>query len=93
MTDIVRFRAVVEPWKPSATGGLMIALVPDEQARQLGGLKQLRVVGTMNGVEFTSNTMPRGGGRLALSVSRAMMKAAGVEFGGEVDVEMHRAAR
>jgi Domain of unknown function (DUF1905) len=32
--------------------------------------------------------MPAGGGRLALSVSRAMMKAAGAAVGDVVDVEI-----
>ena len=32
--------------------------------------------------------MPAGGGRLALSVSKAMMKDAGVGIGDDVDVEI-----
>jgi hypothetical protein len=56
----------------------------------MGGLKQMKVQGTMNGAEFASNTMPRGGGRLALSVSRAMMKAAGAGVGDEVEIEVER---
>jgi len=88
MSEQVRFASRVEPWKPGATGGLMIALVPETDANALGGLKQARVEGTINGAPFTSNVMPRGGGRLALSVSRAMMKAAGVDVGGEIDVAM-----
>jgi hypothetical protein len=79
---------LVEPWKPGATGGLMIALVPDAEARTLGGLKQVRVTGTINGAAFTSNVMPRGGGRLALSVSKAMLTAARVNPGDEIDVEI-----
>lgn len=88
MGERVRFRATIEPWKPGTTGGLMIAVLPDDAARALGGLRQMRVQGTLNGNEFISNTMPRGGGALALSVSRAMMKAAGVAIGDEVEVEV-----
>lgn len=68
----------------------MIVEVSAAATRALGGLKQMRVRGTLNGAPFVSNTMPRGGGRLALSVSRAMMKAAGVVAGDEVEVEVER---
>jgi hypothetical protein len=47
----------------------------------LGGLKQQRVHGTIGPAEFTSSVMPAGGGRLALSVSKAMMQSAGVTVG------------
>jgi hypothetical protein len=90
MGDLVRFRSIVEPWTPGATGGLMIALVPEADARTLGGLRQVRVSGTINGAAFTSNVMPRGGGRLALSVSKAMLTAARARPGGEIDVEMSK---
>ena len=91
MKETVRFRSVVEPWKPGATGGLMIAEIPDREVLLLGGLKQMRVTGTINGAAFTSNTMPRGGRRLALGVSRAMMTAARVSPGDAIEVEMARA--
>jgi len=43
MSDTVRFRSVVEPWKPGATGGLMIAPAPaDDAARLCGLLRPLR---------------------------------------------------
>jgi hypothetical protein len=70
----------------------MIVVLPDDAARALGGLRQMRVTGTVNGTEVTSNTMPRGGGRLAMSMSRALMKAARADVGDEVDVELERAA-
>jgi hypothetical protein len=46
------------------------------------------VVGTINGVRFTSSVMPAGSGVLSLSVSRAMMVAAGVDVGDSVDLEV-----
>jgi Domain of unknown function (DUF1905) len=49
------------------------------------------VSGTINGAPFASNVMPAGGGRLCLTVSRAMMQAAGVTVGDEVEVEIGRA--
>ena len=56
----------------------------------LGGLKQIRVRGTLNGVGFTSNVMPAGKGLLALSVSRAMPTASGLAVGDAVTVGVER---
>src|SRR5262249_11801009 len=52
-----------------------VADVPSEHIASLGGLKQQRVRGTINGAEYTWNVMPAGGGRLALSVSKAMLRS------------------
>jgi hypothetical protein len=82
------FRGTIEPWTPGASGGLMVVVFPAAEARAMGGLKQMKVQGTLNGAEFASNTMPRGGARLALSVSRAMMKASGARVGAQVDVKV-----
>jgi len=40
----------------------------------------------VGGAACSSNVMPAGGGRLALSVSRAMMSAAGAGTGDSVEV-------
>jgi hypothetical protein len=72
---------MVSPW----------SIFPKTVTAGLGGLKQMRVRGTLNGVEFNSNTMPAGGGVLALSVSRKLLEAAGLKVGDETDVEVERA--
>jgi len=90
MPDRVRFRGVVEPFKAGAAGGLMVVNVPPADATTLGGLKQMKVQGLINGQTFESNTMPRGGGLLALSVSKAMLKSAGAAPGDEVELEVER---
>ena len=64
--------------------------IPIRVATALGGLKQMRVRGKLNGADFSSNTMPAGGGVLALSLSRKLLDAAGLKVGDEVDVELHR---
>jgi hypothetical protein len=87
----VQFRGVVEPFRAGATGGLLVVAIPAEAATALGGLKQMRVRGTVNGAEVASSTMPRGGGVLALSLSRAILKTAGAAAGDEIDVELDRA--
>lgn len=91
MSERVQFRGIVEPFRAGASGGLMIVAIPADAATVLGGLKQMRVRGTINGVEVASNTMPRGGGVLALSLSRSILKAAGASVGDDVEVELERA--
>jgi hypothetical protein len=81
----IRFAGEIRYWKPERASGLAVVDVPSEHVQALGGLKQQRVRGTIGASDFASNIMPAGGGRLALSVSRAMMKAAGAEIGDVVD--------
>ena len=85
-----RFRSTIRFWKPDQQGGLAVADIPADVAAMLGGLKQLKVVGSLNGAPFQSNTMPAGGGRLALSVSRKMLDGAGVRVGEEAAFEIER---
>ena len=50
----------------------------------------MRVRGKLNGVEFTSNTMPAGRGVLALSLSRKLLDAAGVKVGQAAEIQLER---
>jgi hypothetical protein len=77
----VSFEGQIRYWKPEQTNGLAVVDVPDAHVKALGGLKQARVRGTIDAAEFASSVMPAGGGRLALSVSKAMMASAGVNVG------------
>jgi hypothetical protein len=87
----MKFQAKIRYWRPEQESGLAVADIPDELVAPLGGLKQARVRGTINGVEYASNVMPAGSGRLALSVSKKMMGAAGVSVGDETEFEIERA--
>ena len=84
----IRFSGQIRYWNPERQSGLAVVDVPAEHVDQLGGLKQQRVRGTIAGTDFSSNVMPVGGGRLAMSVSKAMMKAAGVAVGDVADFEI-----
>jgi hypothetical protein len=86
----MRFRSTIRYWKPEQAGGLAVADVPAAHVVTLGGLKQQRVRGTINGADYTSNVMPAGGGRLALSVSKAMLAAGGASVGDEAEFELER---
>jgi hypothetical protein len=86
MAETHRFTAQLE----AARAGGAIVLVPSEIASALGGLKQMRVVGTINGVSYQSSTMPYGGRGLFMGVHKATRAAARAEFGDSVEVVVAR---
>ncbi|HLE89294.1 MAG TPA: YdeI/OmpD-associated family protein [Candidatus Limnocylindria bacterium] len=89
MAEAHRFSAELE----QARAGGAIVLIPKPVADALGGLKQMRVVGTVNGVAYQSSTMPYGGRGLFMGVHRATREAAGVGFGEMVEVVVSRDER
>ena len=86
----MQFRATIRYWRPEQASGLAVADIPSEHIAALGGLKQQRVHGAINGAEYVSNVMPAGSGGLALSVSQKMMRAGGVSVGATADFEIER---
>jgi hypothetical protein len=91
--DPIRFRSEIRYWNPEKQSGLAVADIPGEHVGAIGGLKQQRVHGRIGGAEFASNVMPAGGGRLALSVSKAMQRDAGVGMGDPIEVEITAVGR
>ena len=83
-----RFTATVRFWNPEKASGLAVVDVPQDVAAALGGLRQQRVRGRVGDVAFTSSVMPAGGGRLALSCSKAMLTAAGLRVGDAATIEL-----
>jgi hypothetical protein len=81
-----RFRAEVE----AARSGGAVVLLPPEVAAALGGLKQVRVTGTVDGVPFRSSTMPYAGRGLFMGVHKATREAAGADIGSTIEVELTR---
>ena len=90
MTDRQPFRATVRYFRPEKASGLTVVDVPPEVTTSLGGLKQLRVRAVVNGKEFASNTMPAGGGMLALSLNKQILKDCGIAVGDEAEFEIER---
>jgi len=82
----LRFTATLE----EARAGGAVVLVSAEVATALGGLKQMRVFGTLNGVDYRSSTMPYAGRGLFMGVHKATRQAAGVDFGDVVEIEVTR---
>ena len=89
MAEEHRFTAELE----AARAGGAFVLVPREIATALGGLKQMRVIGTLNGVPYQSSTMPYGGRGLFIGVHKATREAAGIEMGDLVAVVVQRDER
>lgn len=85
-----RFSGRIRFWNPEKAGGLAVVDIPPQHVEPIGGLKQVRVHGTIGQADFSSNVMPAGGGRLALSVSKAMMESAGVGVGDEAEFTITR---
>ena len=85
MGDMHRFRSVIE----AARGGGAVARVPPDVCEAIGGLKQLRIIGTVNGVPYRSSTMPYRGD-FYMGIHKATREAAGVAIGDEVDIELTR---
>jgi hypothetical protein len=84
----IRFSGQIRYWNPERSSGLAVVDVPARHVEGLGGLKQQGVRGTIGAADFASNVMPAGGGRLALSVSKAMMTAAGMAVGDTAEFEI-----
>jgi hypothetical protein len=90
MGDDRSFRSTVRYFRPEQASGLTVADIPPAVTAELGGLKQMRIRAIINGKEFTSNTMPAGGGKLALSLNKAMLKECGLSVGDEAQFEIAR---
>ena len=83
----MRFRSIVE----QARGpGAAVAVITPDVARALGGLKQMRVTGALNGIEFRSSTYPWQGRQLFVGLPKATRAAAGVALGDQVEIELER---
>lgn len=84
----IRFAGTIRYWDPAKGSGLAVVDIPVEHIQAFGGLKQQRARGVIAGSTFASNVMPAGSGRLALSVSRAMMGDAHLAVGDEAQIEI-----
>ena len=80
-----RFKTVIE----AATGGGAAAKVPADVEAALGGRKQMRVTGTLNGQPIRTSTMPYRGA-FYVGLHKAARETAGVAIGDEVELELTR---
>lgn len=86
MGDSVTFRGQVRRWDESKQGGLAVVDIPADLVGALGGRRQYRVEGSLNGAAFGGSTMLVAGGGFAVGVSKAALKSAGADVGDEVEL-------
>jgi len=88
---MVLFRGRIRRWREDKPGGLAVIDIPPDLVTDLGGRRQMRVVGSLNGVPFAGSTMLVAGGGFCVGVSRAALHASGVAVGDEVEVQLKQA--
>ena len=89
---MVEFRGRIRRWRADKPGGLAVIDIPGDLVPQLGGRRQMRVGGTLDQSPFTGSTMLVAGGGLCVGVSKAALKAAGLEVGDDVTVQIEPAS-
>jgi hypothetical protein len=85
---MVVFRGTIRRWREDKPGGLAVIDIPAELVADLGGRRQMRIVGSLNGVPFAGSTMLVAGGGFCVGVSRAALQVGGVSLGDSVDVQL-----
>jgi hypothetical protein len=86
MAAAATFRGRVRRWDETKPGGLAVVEVPAELVAALGGRRQYRVEGSLNGAPFGGSTMLVAGGGFAVGVSKAALAAAKATVGDEVEL-------
>src|SRR5262245_48085206 len=81
-----RFKSVLQ----NAGGGGAVVQMPNDVSEAMGGRKQFRVTGTVNGVPMKSSTFPYAGEGLWLGIHKATREKAGADFGDELEIEIVR---
>jgi hypothetical protein len=87
----VAFRGRVRHWRENPPGGLAVVDIPHDHVTPLGGRRQYRVTGTINGSPFSGSTMLVAGGGFCVGVSKSALKSAGVDVGDEVSMTLEPA--
>src|SRR5215472_3665812 len=80
---MVLFRGRIRRWREDKPGGLAVIDIPVDLVTELGGRRQMRIAGSLNGVPFAGSTMLVAGGGFCIGVSRAALQASGVAVGDE----------
>jgi hypothetical protein len=85
--------ARIRYWDEEKQAGLAVADIPAKSVDELGGRRQMRVKGTLNGKPFTGATMLLQGGGFCVGVTKDAMRAAGVAIGDTVTLVLAPVAK
>jgi antitoxin component of MazEF toxin-antitoxin module len=88
LVSMVAFSGRVRRWREDKPGGLAVVDIPAALVADLGGRRQMRVTGNLNGTSFTGSTMLVSGGSLCVGVSKAVLTAANAVVGDEVQLSI-----
>jgi hypothetical protein len=88
---MAEFRGLIRRWREDKPGGLAVIDIPAELVAELGGRRQARRAGRLNGAPFTGSSMLVAGGGFCVGVSSAALTSADLTVGDEVDVDLHPA--
>ena len=88
MPKAIRFTARIRYWNEQQHTGLAVADIPAKLITDLGGRRQMRLSGTLNGKPFSGATMLVGGGGFCVGVTKAALAAVGVAVGDRVTIEL-----
>ena len=88
LVRMVAFSAHVRQWRDDKPGGLAVVDIPAALVADLGGRRQMRVTGNLNGTPFTGSTMLVAGGGLCVGVSKAALAAANAVVGDQVQLSI-----
>ena len=70
------FRGRIRRWREDKPGGLAVIDIPADLVAELGGRRQMRMAGKLNGVPFTGSTMLVAGGFHRCSIAGSNGSAA-----------------
>ena len=93
MPKSIRFNARIRYWDDKKQGGLAVLDVPANFVEALGGRRQMRVSGSLNGKPFTGATMLVRDGGFCVGVTKAAMATALVAVGDTVTVLLKPVAK
>jgi hypothetical protein len=82
------FQRTRSPMRDDKPGGLAVVDIPAALVADLGGRRQMRVTGNLNGTPFTGSTMLVAGGGLCVGVSKAALAAANAVVGDQVQLSI-----
>jgi len=85
---MVGFSGRVRRWRDDKPGGLAVVDIPTDLVADLGGRRQMRVAGNLNGTPFTGSTMLVTGGGVCVGLSKAALTAANAAVGDEVQLSI-----
>ncbi|HEV8490326.1 MAG TPA: DUF1905 domain-containing protein [Candidatus Limnocylindrales bacterium] len=91
MGEGIAFRGRVRRWKEDQPGGQAVVDIPADLVATIGGRRQYRVQGTLQGTAFRGSTMLVAGGGFSVGVSKAALEAAAAAVGQDVEVTLQKA--